>query len=100
MGSASSSLVTRVARLGSVATGGRAAGYRTHAIWVGMRLCARWEVTHLFSLLRTFFAFLIYKKRAIANAYLGEEPSSPIRRGQCLSGRGVLIYWVNFANII
>ena len=41
-----------VVRLGSVATCGRAARHWTRAIWVEMRLCARWGVTHLFSLLR------------------------------------------------
>ena len=56
MGSASSRLVTRVARLGGVAAGGlgRAAGHCTRVIWVEVRLCARWRVTHLFLLLRTF----------------------------------------------
>ena len=60
MVSASSRLMSRVAKLGSVVTGGRAAGHWTRAIWVEMRLCARWKVTdllrHKHSLLRPLLA--------------------------------------------
>ena len=47
-----------------VATGGQASEHRARATWVDMLLCARWKVTHLFSLLRTFFVYWDEHKRA------------------------------------
>ena len=41
-------------RLTRVAAGRQASEHRARAMWVNMLLCARWKVTHVFSLLRTF----------------------------------------------
>ena len=58
LGRASCRLMKRAARLTRVAAGGQASEHRARAMWVNMLLCARWKVTHLFWLLRTFFAAL------------------------------------------
>ena len=55
LGGASCMLMGRAVRQTRVATGGQASEHRARATWVNMLLCARWKVTHLFSLLRTFF---------------------------------------------
>ena len=55
LGCASCRLMKRVVRLTRVAAGGQASEHRARAMWVNMLLCARWKVTHLFSLLRTFW---------------------------------------------
>ena len=43
-------------------TGGQTSGHRAHASWVNMLLCARWKVTHLFSLLGIFFKRGVWSK--------------------------------------
>ena len=54
LGGASCRLMGRAVRLTRVAAGGQASVHWARAMWVNMLLCARWKVTHLFALLRTF----------------------------------------------
>ena len=58
LGRASCRLMRRAVRQTRVATGGQASEHRARATWVNMLLCARWKVTHLFSLLRTFLQYM------------------------------------------
>jgi hypothetical protein len=52
LGGARCMLMRSAVRQTRVATGGQASEHRARAAWVNMLLCARWKVTHLFSLLR------------------------------------------------
>jgi hypothetical protein len=54
LGRASCRLMRWAVRLTRVAAGGQASEHQARAMWVNMLLRARWKVTHLFSLLRTF----------------------------------------------
>ena len=66
LGRASCRLMRRAVRQTRVATWREAPEHRARATWANMLLCARWEATDLFLLLRNSFGGggLYYKSRA------------------------------------